>query len=77
MSKHREFIHNDDLFPTPQDAEIAHLKYVIAKFKEYDKKRTEDYHRVYKDLDWYKEELRQKNEEIDSLRKEIGELKAK
>lgn len=50
---------NKDLFPTPKDAEIARLRYIIQRFREYDARRTEDYKRVYKELEWYKEELNQ------------------
>lgn len=73
MSK-RKFINNDDLFDSPKDAKIARLKCKIEQFKEYDKKRTEDYHKVYKALEWYKEELAQKNELIKSLQDRIKEL---
>lgn len=48
---------NEELFDTPKDAEIARLKLCIQRYKEHDKKRTEYYRQVCKELQWYKEEL--------------------
>lgn len=48
---------NQDLFDTPKDAEIARLKLCIERYKEHDKRRTEHYHKVCKELQWYKEEF--------------------
>lgn len=71
---------NKELFPTPKDAEIARLKYLVKRFREYDKKRTADYHRVCNELKWYKEELdclvkeKKASDLIKSLRERVGKL---
>lgn len=55
---------NEDFFETPEQLRIARqqalidrLERTIAAFKEYDTKRSEEYHRLVAENKWYKEEM--------------------
>lgn len=74
---------NKELFDDPKDAEIAHLKMCIEKFKEYDKERKKYYADKMQrlgELESYVQELDTETEigklkeEIMRLRKEVSRL---
>lgn len=68
---------NKDLFSTPKDALIAQLKCTIQRYKEYDKKRSISYKRVYKELKWYKEEysrIHNRDEMAEKVRNQHDEI---
>lgn len=77
---------NKKLFDDPKDAEIARLKMMIEKFKEYDKERKEYYAKKMQrlgELESYVQELDTETEigklksQIIDLKKQLGALSLK